>query len=305
MRLRSTICLLAALLAAAPATATVSDYEIVSGSTPSDSTSPKSLDVLCPVGTTPLGGGGLISGNITGKALVTSQVLIDLGSGDAIGWTVQMQEMLPSANNWSLVVRAACASVEGAERVGGATASDSNSSKSLDLACSAGKVAIAGGYEIGGAADGVGVHRSAPMLDAFDAPIGWRLGAYEFVDTAGNWSLRGHVLCADLDVFLFHASTRPDNIAIRGATLECPAGYVATGGGASLSGTVQDWISSSAPASFDGSSWSTTNQRDPLDTADSTLAYDILCPEPAAPWAVALASLGLHPRALRRRFRAM
>ena len=60
---------------------------------------------------------------------------------------------------------------------------------------------------IGGGSAGVAMFGSIPEKDAAGGPIGWRVGAVEYLATSNNWNIEAQVLCADLDVLLFEAST--------------------------------------------------------------------------------------------------
>lgn len=288
MRSRTMWLPLALLISSAvsiPARAVVEAYEIVSATTATDSAGTKTAEVECPPDTLLLGGGALVFGSAANKALVASQPLLDFSSGQAIGWEVEANEVFADATSWAIQASAACGNVPGLERVGDATVSDSSTLKDLVVECPVGKRAISGGFEIGGATAGISFYQSAPDdLGAPGFPLGWQFGAIETVATDSNWSLRGQVLCADLDALLFQAATAQQrNEQFRELTLECPAGYVALGGGGRLGGAIVDWIDTSAPV-FSGTSWRVGFQRptSQLGQNSSTLSYRVVCPEPTA-----------------------
>ncbi|MGH2660516.1 MAG: hypothetical protein ACRDHS_12875, partial [Actinomycetota bacterium] len=77
---------------------------------------------------------------------------------------------------------------------------DSTDSKSVFVACPAGKTAIGGGAVVSGAGGGaapvgVSLFRSEPTLSA-GLPTGWAGGAHESVIGVSTWSLTVVVLCA-------------------------------------------------------------------------------------------------------------
>ena len=83
----------------------VSERQVVTASTTSDSNSLKSALVTCPAGKLPLGGGATTAGNVQGVALVASRP-----DGTA-GWRAFAQEVVAQPGNWSLTAYVVCAKV--------------------------------------------------------------------------------------------------------------------------------------------------------------------------------------------------
>jgi len=83
----------------------VSDRELVSASTASNSTNLKQLRPNCPTGKQPLGGGGFINGTLSGAALAAS---FPTATG---GWVVTAYEVVATSASWSLNVNVVCAKV--------------------------------------------------------------------------------------------------------------------------------------------------------------------------------------------------
>jgi hypothetical protein len=83
----------------------ISAREMVSASTPSNSTSLKQLRPNCPTGKQPLGGGGFINGALSGPTLAGSFPTV---TG---GWVVTAYEVVATNASWSLHVNVICAKV--------------------------------------------------------------------------------------------------------------------------------------------------------------------------------------------------
>lgn len=83
--------------------------------------------------------------------------------------------------------------VLGLERVTAVTATDSTSSKTLAVACPAGKVVIGGGGQLNGAIGNAVLNwmRPLPPTNQYEAHAAEDVGGY-----AGNWSLRVFAICA-------------------------------------------------------------------------------------------------------------
>jgi hypothetical protein len=291
-------------LSDAAASASVRDYEIVSEVSPDDSDATKSVEVLCPLGTALLGGGTAVLGDDDGTSLVTSQPLVD--SGEVVGWQSIAREMIPNAGDWELRSSAICGNVPGLERVTNGSPLSSSDSKSVEVFCPAGKLAISGGFDLDGSTTDVAVYRNAPILDEeSNEPIGWTVTAFEVFPTDGLWSADVQVLCADLDVVVSRGTSGSSSERLRSLTMFCPGRTLALGGGSSLVGIVADWIAASGP-SLTSSAWMTRYDRDAADTGESLLSAMVVCPEPdralltvTAPGALCLTSRRQRGRARR------
>jgi hypothetical protein len=185
-------------------------YPTPAATTPHDSVGIKSEQVLCPVGTVPIGGGAWIGGDVSyQRALIDSSTLYDLDTGDPIGWSARAMEVETDGNDWNLTVRAICGRARGLERAIAETASNNNDTKGVIVECPAGKAPISGGFALNGTLFGPVVTKSAPALDPDTRePYGWTISAREAEPTDSNWSVSGEVVCADLDVTVVRAVHR-------------------------------------------------------------------------------------------------
>lgn len=296
--------LLAACLGAAPAAAQVHDYDIVFESSSEDSIAAKVTAAECPAGTALLGGGaGVFGGTIERESLITSHPLIESGSGDVLGWQAVAQEVVSDPEGWQLRVYAICGNVPGLEMVTATTALNSTGIKATEALCPIGKTAISGGVALDGSTDDLTIFKSAPMLEETSREsIGWEGGGVETSASDGLWSAKVYAICADLDVIVVQANTGSSNDVSRTVQLFCPARTVALGGGADISGVVDDWIEAMYPSSI-GSIWTGRSQRPSDQFSTSTFQASVICPEPgrALPTIAVLAVL-LEVR--RRRARA-
>jgi hypothetical protein len=157
--------------------------------------------------------------------------------------------------------------------------------------CPDGKVALSGGFLIGGAASAIALYGSYPYdgLGSF-TPLGWTFRAFEVISSEDNWSLFGDLICADTDALLFQAAPSATSAdEFRGGALFCPAGYVATAGGAQHAGLRLDWITSTHPSSLSREAWSLRLQRLSGETEPTSHTYAVICPEPGASALAALA----------------
>jgi hypothetical protein len=82
----------------------VTEFEIVTATSPSTSSSAKSSAALCPAGKKPLGGGGSVGPDIVQLALAQSLPT-------AAGWTVRAYETSPVPGNWFVRAYVVCAKV--------------------------------------------------------------------------------------------------------------------------------------------------------------------------------------------------
>lgn len=276
--LTATCCWLIALCGATAARAQVFDYGVELATSSSGSESAKVSQVECPLGTEPLGGGGSVFGSFLGKSLLASRPLVE--SGEAIGWEVIAQEIIPATASWGLQSFAICGNVSGLERLTDSSSPSSSLLKTLELTCPPGKRAISGGFALNGATDSVAVFRSFPVLDEVsNESIGWSVSAYEPFPTEDVWSVDVQVACADLDVVVVRASGSNSNEPSREMTTYCPGRSVALGGGGRMAGVIADWISDASPPT-NGTSWTVVFQRDSADVSDATPSGAVVCPEP-------------------------
>lgn len=292
-----------ALAIAAPAAAQVRQAQFVSDYGGSDSSGPKNWEVACPAGLLALGGGEQIFGNRLGVSAIASVPLLEVGTGDPIGWFGEATEIVATATSWSVGVSAICGRVEGLERHV-ATSASTSVIKSVEVSCPAGKEALSGGFELLGSTTGVAVYASYPAIDPESgAPTGWIAAAYEETDTSASWSIRAEVLCANETSFPFASTTRFVSNQFGLGDLTCPRGWIATGGGRTLSGNVVEWIDGSEPSSSTDR-WSVRTQRAAGETAQLDNVYYVLCPEPGALANATLALAGLAAYGKRRTRRA-
>ena len=88
--------------------ANVSDYEVVTQSTGSDSDSVKSMTAACPAGKMVIGGGARIFGSISGTALTTSGP--EGPPSEPNEWFATALEVAPNSQDWGLRIDVFCAS---------------------------------------------------------------------------------------------------------------------------------------------------------------------------------------------------
>ena len=296
---RAFLAFLLCLAVAAPAAAEIRGASVASASSGGGSGSPKNAEVLCPAGMNAIGGGPMISGTVTGVAPIASEPVLEVGTGEPIGWFVESTEVVASASSWSLIARAVCGRVAGLELVQ-ATSPSSSEFKSIEVACPAGKFALSGGFELLGSTQGVVPYGSTPVLDPItDAPIGWDVGAHEEIDTSASWSIRASVLCSDEPTVAVRAYPSPGSDQHRHLDLFCPSGWITTGGGATVSGVIKDWLTLSNPSST-LRSWTSWFQRQVGVTGDASLDFHAVCPEPGASTSSMLALAAVAACAKRR-----
>jgi len=83
----------------------IAEREVVTASTPSDSTNLKGLDPTCPAGKQPTGGGTILTGGtLGGQVLASSAPTLN-------GWFGLAYEAVATDRSWSLQVRVICAKV--------------------------------------------------------------------------------------------------------------------------------------------------------------------------------------------------
>ena len=82
----------------------ISQRQVVTATSATDSTSLKQLRPKCPTGKQPLGGGAFINGSLSGPALAAS-------FPDTDGWVATAYEVVSTTATWSLNVIFVCAKV--------------------------------------------------------------------------------------------------------------------------------------------------------------------------------------------------
>jgi len=173
--------------------ATVSDYEVVTESTGSDSNSVKSMTAACPPGKMVIGGGARIFGSISGTALTASG---PEGPPDQpTEWFATALEVAPNNDDWGLRVDVFCASVPDYEVVTESTGSDSSAVKDMTAVCPPGKMVIGGGARIFGSISGTALTTSGPEGPPSE-PTEWFATALEVAPNNDDWGLRVDVFCA-------------------------------------------------------------------------------------------------------------
>ena len=173
--------------------ATVPDYEVVTQSTVSDSSSVKSITTECPAGKMVIGGGARIFGSISGTALTTSGP--DGPTSQPTEWFATALEVAPNSGDWGLRADVFCATVPGYEVVTQSTGSDSSSAKSMTAECPAEKMVIGGGARIFGSISGTALTTSGPDGPT-SQPTEWFATALEVAPNSEDWGLRIDVFCA-------------------------------------------------------------------------------------------------------------
>jgi hypothetical protein len=284
--------------AATPAGAELGAAHVVVSSGGSDSTSPKNWSVQCPAGTFALGGGESVYGSILGVSAVMSVPSLSIGTGDPVGWFGELTEMVSSASSWGVSAGAVCGTADGLEVVSATSPSDSNV-KTVEVPCPPGKEALSGGFELLGSTAGVAVFDTTPTMDAAGVPNGWHVSAYEEVATAASWSIQVEAICANETILPFYAVVGPTSNQYEQGLLQCPANWIATGGGISLAGSVVDWVDTSTP-SLPSGGWSGEVQRAAGEMTQVSNYFYVLCPEPDALVGGAIATAAIVIRSRRR-----
>jgi hypothetical protein len=138
-------------------------------------------------------GGATYFGYGIGKTLIESRAVVSLGSGDPIGWTATMHEIISDAETWSFAVTAICGTAPGLEYVpAGLAPTNSTPARVVTRTCPAGKVALSGGFTIGGAASTIALYGSYPYDGlGLGIPLGWTFRAFGVISSENNWSLLG------------------------------------------------------------------------------------------------------------------
>jgi len=173
--------------------ATVPDYEVITQSTGSDSSSVKSMTAACPPGKMVIGGGARIFGSISGTALTTNGP--EGPPSQPTEWFATALEVTPNNQDWGLRVDVFCATVPDYEVVTQSTGSDSSSVKSMTAECPAGKMVIGGGARIFGSISGTALTTSGPEGPP-SQPAEWFATALEVAPNSQDWGLRVDVFCA-------------------------------------------------------------------------------------------------------------
>jgi hypothetical protein len=235
MRQHLVLATLLALMTPQLGTAGVSDYEVVTDFTVSDSSGLKSLLVDCPAGKQLLGGGARIFGSINGTGLTASG---PEGTPSApTGWFGLATEVVASSSNWGLRIDAFCGIVPGYEVVTDSTASDSTGVKSLLVDCPAGKQLLGGGARIFGTIDGTALTTSGPEGPPA-APTDWFGSATEVVASSSNWGLRIDSFCANVTGYnVVTDLTNSDSGSVKSLFVNGPGDFL-VGGGSRIFGSI-------------------------------------------------------------------
>ncbi|GEM_PF-1511583 len=287
---RAEIFTLLLCLAAVPATAQltatpeVRNYHVVTQSTASDSTSPKSLTVSCPAGTTALTGGVSTS---AGPDIGLSESYP--GPGDPpTSWVGSARELVDTGTSWDLRVDVVCGEVSGYERISLAGAQSTDAAQWLELECPTGKVPFSGGMDLTGA-DLRQILTASFDISTPIEPIPRRqVNAYDFGAgvSSSPWGLDVHAVCSDasrrdvvFDEIPFQPGT-PKSIVVNCLGGKVPVGGSANGGDAGLAWSrPKDGAPGGLPVGWDAqsrgsSSWTMQAHVECAPLADPTIPAD-------------------------------
>jgi hypothetical protein len=251
-RLATAAAVLAGSLCAAPASAYVKGLVVVSGTSPSNSSSPKSRLASC---------GGGPSGAFGGAAFVfpasANLGLNGIGQDSYTVFVARATETDSLGTSWALAVRAFCGTftptappaggaggyIKGIELVRGEGSSNSEPVKSKTVSCPSGKVVIAGGARIDTTSSDVAL----TSIQRVQTGRAWRAIAQEVDATGSSWKLAATAVCANVTtetatadyvnaVGTYDSTTTASSNPTQSRTYTCPAGRYVAGGGATVLG---------------------------------------------------------------------
>lgn len=176
----------------------------------------------------------------------------------------------------------AAVTLSGYEVVSQETATDSTSSKQLQVQCPSGKKALGAGWAVldgtGAILDGLATHSSA----SWDGSS-WLTNAKKLSTFASTWKLKVSVLCGAQGLSgyeLVSAETPVNSTATKQLSLSCPSGKSATGAGWGVldgTGGILDGEALHFMPSWNGASW-LTNARNNSGFAPSwKLKGQVIC----------------------------
>jgi hypothetical protein len=239
VRLAVVLGLVASLLSAGPAAASVPGLVTITAQSATNSTDPKSVTAICPASSPVLLSAGFENGGL-GDVLVDD---VELTAGSV---TVVAYETDPDyVPNWRLTVYAVCSDpLPGLTRFRSEAAFESPDYASLTATCPAGDVLLSGGYELTGNGE-VEVDDFRPNGDADTAPTAILVGAYETDPPyASNWRLTTYATCADPVPGLVRrqASSPVGALDLKEVTVPCEQGEVLVGSGYELNGSTGEVV---------------------------------------------------------------
>jgi hypothetical protein len=232
------------LLVSQSASAAVPGRTVVFAASAADSTDRKTVRAFCPSGTVVVGGGGALQA--TGREVVkfrTASPFQSVADGRT-GYTVIAEELRPFSGNWSVAARAICAPRPAGWEIKSVTiASNSNSPKSAQVLCSAGRRPLAPGASVRGPS----TVTPQVTLNGFMVN-GARTGAFAIgtevvAGFSGNWDMIVTVVCANQPAgyTLVENQVASGGQADTGVQATCPAGTTVHGvGGLIIASTAGD-----------------------------------------------------------------
>jgi hypothetical protein len=223
---------LAAVAPAVTATAAVPGLITVQAASPSNSVG-KAVTKSCPNGKVVVGAGGYVTG-------VVGQVTLDdiTPNPGMHSVTVTGYETDGTGKNWRVHAVAKCARrLPGQVEEFQPSANDSSSSKSATVKCPTGtKVIGVGSQTTGGSNGDVITNRIAPNRGLRSATV----SAREDGSDPRNWEIIAYAICADPLPGLVRVPGSTTNSANKIENVICPAGRVAIGAGARVTGALDD-----------------------------------------------------------------
>jgi hypothetical protein len=221
----------AAVAPAVTAAAAVPGLATVQAASPNNSVG-KSVTVSCPAGTLVVDAGGFVTG-VVGQ-VVLDDITPDAGLGSV---TVTGYETDGTGANWRVHAFAKCADpLPGQVRVPMNSANNSRN-KSVTANCPTGTNVIGVGSQTSGPSLGnVITDRIAPNAGLTSVTV----SAKEDGTFTKNWVLTAYAICADPPPGLIEIAGSTVSSANKVETVTCPAGTVAIGSGARVTGARDD-----------------------------------------------------------------
>lgn len=219
----------AGVTTAAPAQA-LPGLQVVSATTAANSNVFKQVQVFCPTPKIAVGGSYRIFG---GPSEIVPTSFIPLPG--LVGYEARAYEDETGfAGNWALQVSAMCVNPIHALIVSATSVADSNSPKSVNVACPAGLHVLGTG---GWVQPGRGQSVLSSVVPTGNPPTGVTAVGFED-DTGflGTWNITAYAVCAQVLPRVVSATSLADSNSPKSVTATCPAGTFVHGAGMAVRG---------------------------------------------------------------------
>ena len=201
-------------------------YQIVSATSPTNGSSPKSITASCPPGRRVIGTGAEISGGDGRVALDELRPRTDTvtATADNLGDFDQP---------WSVTAQAICATpLTGLEIVTAVSDLGSAPTRLAQANCPTGKRRLGSGFDISGGNGEVGPLQLLPVQ------VGILATAIEHRDFDGDWTVRAFAICGGLNLQTVEVRSLTDSTSPKSAMAACRPGKQLVGTGFHLGGQV-------------------------------------------------------------------